>query len=324
MRPLSELVKFRNDLVDKLEQLSLAEPIGNVVQQLNLIITTNFEIEAFSAHDKIEQALVDYQKILDQSEFIKNNLKSVIGDVDNKIEEFANISNTTAKYHEYFANQESSLPFVINVDTHQLIKDRMSHYVDWRFSGLRLGCRYFGQLIPGDRDHSLSIEYSNLLATNDPLYFYDIEQKLIETVTNHFNDTYKRRIRLYQDITQLPKQQFSFIFCWGVFNYLNFQAIKPQLQIIFDLLRPGGNLMFSYNNTDIVESARISDMEEMSFVPKRNLISLLKQIGFEIITSYDCVNNDTLITNISWLEVRRPGELHTIKLQPVMGQILDK
>ena len=82
--------------------------------------------------------------------------------------------------------------------------------------------------------------------------------------------------------------------------------------------------MFSYNNTDIVESARISDMEEMSFVPKRNLISLLKQIGFEIITSYDCVNNDTLITNISWLEVRRPGELHTIKLQPVMGQILDK
>ena len=200
----------------------------------------------------------------------------------------------------------------------------MSHYVDHRFPGLRLGCRYFGQFEGGDRDHSLSIDYSNLLVANDPLYFYDADTKLIETVTTHFNDTYKRRIRLYQDAAQLPKQQFSFVFSWGVFNYLNLPTVESRLKLIFDLLRPGGVLMFSYNNGDIVESARLSDLEEMSFVPKRNLVNLLTQIGFEMITSYDLPNNDTLITNISWMEVRRPGKLESIKIKQVIGAIGQK
>ena len=325
MRPLSELVKFRNDLIDRFEKLSLGKPIGENIQQLNLIITENFDVEAFAAHDKITQALVDYQKILDQSEFVRNNLKSVIGEIDNKITELANTSDSDAKYHEYFNNQESIQSFIINNDTHQLIKDRIIQYAaDHRFPGLRLGCRYFGQLESGDRDQNLSIEYSNLLVANDPLYFYDAEEKSIDAVTEHFNDIYKRRIRLYQDTSQLPKQQFSFVFSWGVFNYLNLSTVESQLKLIFDLLRPGGVSMFSYNNGDIVESARLSDLEEMSFVPKRNLINLLTQIGFEIITDYDLPNNDTLITNISWMEIRRPGKLETIKIKQVMGIVGQK
>jgi hypothetical protein len=325
MRPLSELVKFRNDLIDRFEKLSLAKPIGENIQQLNLIITENFDVEAFSAHDKITQALVDYQKILDQSEFVRNNLKSVIGEIDNKITELANRLDSNAKYHEYFNNQESIQSFIIDANTHQLIKDRIIQYAaDHRFPGLRLGCRYFGQSAAGDKDHSLSIEYSNLLVANDPLYFYDAEEKSINAVTEHFNDTYKHRIRLYQNINQLPKQQFSFVFSWGVFNYLNLPTVESQLKLIFDLLRPGGVLMFSYNNGDMVESARLSDLEEMSFVPKRNLINLLLQIGFEIITSYDLPNNDTLITNISWMEIRHPGKLETIKIKQVMGVVARK
>ena len=324
MRPLSELVKFRNDLVDRLEQLSLVDSIDDIMQALNLTVTENYDVEAFTAHDKIAQAVSDYQEILDQSEVVRNNLKSVIGEVDNKIEELANKTDPTAKYHDYFINYNSSLPFIINVDTHQLIKDRMCHYADWRFPGLRLGCRYFGQLEAGDKDYSLTVEYSNLMVANDPLYFYDTEEKPIKIVTNHFNDTYTRRIRIYQNISQLPKQQFSFVFSWGVFNYLNLSNIRSQLILIFDLLRPGGVAMFSYNNGDLVESAVISDVEEMSFVPKRNLINLLKQIGFELITSYDCPNIDRLITNISWMEIRKPGELKTIKLKQVVGAIGQK
>lgn len=325
MRPLSELVKFRNDLIDRFEKLSLGKPIGENIQQLNLIITENFDVEAFAAHDKITQALVDYQKILDQSEFVRNNLKSVIGDIDIKITDLANTSDTNAKYHEYFNNQESIPSFIIDTDTHQLIKDRIIQYAaDHRFPGLRLGCRYFGQIAAGDKDHSLSIEYSNLLVANDPLYFYDAKEKSINSVTEHFNDTYKRRLRSYQDTNQLPKQQFSFVFSWGLFNYLNLPTIESQLKLIFDLLCPGGVLMFSYNNGDIIESARLSDLEEMSFVPKRNLVNLLTQIGFEIITNYDLPNNDTLVTNISWIEVRRPGQLKTIRIKQVIGAIGQK
>ena len=324
MRPLSELVKFRNDLVVKLEQLSLVDSIGGVIQQLNLSVTENYEVDVFTAHDKLEQAVIDYQKILDQSEFIRNNLKSIISDVDSKILELASATVPLLKYYEYSAKQEVSTVFVVDADVHQLIKDRMSHYGNHRFPGLRLGCRYFGQLTPGAMNQELTIEYSNLLVANDPLYFYDVNPSSITAVTAHFNDVYKRRIRLYQAYTQLPQRQFNFIFCWGVFNYLALNEIQSQLHIIFGLLRAGGTVMFSYNNCDIVESAKIVDLGEMSFVSKRNLVEILITVGFEIVAEYDLVNSDPLITNISWLEARRPGELRTAKLKQVMGLVVQK
>ena len=321
MRPLSELVKFRNDLVDRFEQLSLTEKIGNIIEQLNLTITENFDVDGFSAHDNINQAIVDYQKILDQSEFIKNNLKSVIGEIEEKIIGLSAQPELTKKYINYLNDVDSTFTFIVDDSIHQLIKDRMSHYGDHRFPGLRLGCGYFGQLDSAAKNHELSIEYSNSMVANDPLYFVDQNQRSLELVTNHFNEVYQRRIRLYQDYTQLPPRQFSFIFSWGLFNYLELSTIENYLQVMFNLLRPGGTAMFSYNNCDIIESARIADMGEMSFVSKRNLTNLLKKIGFDVIASYDLPNTDTLITNISWLEIRRPGELITTKLRQVMGTV---
>jgi hypothetical protein len=327
MRPLGELVKFRNDLVDRLEQLSLVAHINEVIQQLNLTMTENFDIEAFSAHDKITQAVTDYQKILDQSEFVRNNLKSVIGDIDVKINELALQNNTLDNYFDG-ENVNGGITFAIDPNVHQLIIDRMSHYIDHRFPGLRLGCRYVGQRQIDDmsiKDYTTSIEYSNILVANDPLYFYDIKEKLIETVTNHFNDIYSRRIRLYTDLSKLPQQQFGFIFSWNLFNFASISIIDEYFHKIFDLLRPGGVVMFSYNNCDIVESAHLADMGYMSFVSKRNLTNLLKQIGYEIIASYDEPNQEPpSIPIVSWMEIRRPGKLETVKIKQVMGVVARK
>jgi hypothetical protein len=327
MSTLSELVRFRNDLVDRLEQLSLVEPIGDIIQTLNLTVTENFDVEAFSAHDKITQALIDYQKILDQSEFVRNNLKSVIGDIDIKINELALQTNTLDNYFDG-ENVNGSITFSINPSIHQLIKDRMSHYVDHRFSGLRLGCRYVGQRQIDDiliKDYTTSIEYSNMLVANDPLYFYDVKEELIKTVTNHFNDIYSRRIRLYTDLSKLPQRQFGFIFSWNLFNFASISIIDEYFHKIFDLLRPGGVVMFSYNNCDIVESAHLADIRYMSFVSKRNLTNLLKQIGYEIIASYDEPNQEPpSIPIVSWMEIRRPGKLETVKIKQVMGVVARK
>jgi hypothetical protein len=330
MRPLSELVKFRNDLVSRLEQLSLVEPIGKIIQKLNLTVTENFDVEAFTAHDKITQALVDYQKILDQSEFVRNNLKSVIGDIDIKINELATQFNDT--YDHFVAvDPDASVTFVLDPIIHQLIKDRMSHYADWRFPGLRLGCRYSGQSQIDNilvKDYSLSVEYSNALVANDPLYFCEFRNELIDNSTKHFNDVYGKRIRKYiikdHDLTLLPQNQFSFVFAWWIFNYANITVIEQYLRSIFNLLCPGGTVMFSYNNGEIVESARLADENKMSFIPKQSLVRVLTQIGYEIIASYDEQNQDPSIPVISWVELRKSGELKTIRLKQVIGAIGQK
>jgi hypothetical protein len=62
----------------------------------------------------------------------------------------------------------------------------------------------------------------------------------------------------------------------------------------------------------------------MSFIPKQSLVRVLTQIGYEIIASYDEQNQDTSIPVISWVELRKSGELKTIRLKQVIGAIGQK
>jgi hypothetical protein len=326
MATLRELVKFRNDLIARSKLLTLDEPIDQITQLLNLTVIENSNINKLPVHDKIDHVINEFQQLKEKSSEIRRELIDEINTIDQTIDSLAKDFNTDITI---------DIPvFEITPDTNHLILARIQKYADWRFSALRLGCKYVGQYqidivdnIP-QRCNLLSIEYSNQLITGDPLYFCDRDKKLIDSVTDHFNDTYRRRTRTYtifnDDLSILPQNQFSFIFSWMMFNFFNLEITELYLRNIFNLLRPGGTLMFSYNNSDLEQSADLVDTNLMYHTPKRILTDLCKTIGFELTAEYDVVNNDSLIKYISWLEIRRPGELHTIKLQPVMGQILGK
>jgi len=326
MPTLRELVKFRNDLITRSKLLTLDEPIDQIVQLLNITVTENSNINKLPVHDKIDHVINEFQQLKEKSSEIQRELIDEINTIDQTIDSLAKDFNTDITI---------DIPvFEITPDTNHLILARIQKYADWRFSALRLGCEYVGQYqidivdnIP-QRCNLLSIEYSNQLIAGDPLYFCDRDEKLINLVTDHFNDTYKRRTRTYviniNDLSVLPQNQFSFIFSWMMFNFFNLEITELYLRNVFNLLRPGGTLMFSYNNSDLEQSADLVDINLMHHTPKRILTDLCKTIGFELTAEYDVVNNDSLIKYISWLEIKRPGELHTIKLQPVMGQILGK
>ena len=62
-------------------------------------------------------------------------------------------------------------------------------------------------------------------------------------------------------------------------------------------------------------SAAYADSYFMSYVPKSLLIPMCEQLGFEIISSTD------LEPAVSWVEIRKPGELQMIKAHQVLGEI---
>jgi hypothetical protein len=326
MPTLRELVKFRNDLILRSKLLTLDDPIDQIIQLLNLTVIENPNVDKLSVHDKINQVISDFQRLKEKSSEIQRELINEINAMGQTIDSLVKDFNTDIT--------KDILVFKITPDANHLILARIQKYADWRFSALRLGCGYVGQYQidivdnTAQRCNLLSIEYSNQLITGDPLYFCDPNQKSINLVTDHFNDTYKRRIRNYvinnNDLSVLPQNQFNFIFAWMQFNFFNLEITELYLRNVFNLLRSGGTLMFSYNNSDLEQSAELVDTNIMHHTPKRILTDLCKTIGFELTAEYDVINDDLLIKYISWLEVRRPGELHTIKLQPVMGQILDK
>ena len=212
---------------------------------------------------------------------------------------------------------------------HELILSRISRYVNFLTPGLRLGCSYVGQNEYNETpDQSFSIAYSNQLVAGDPLYFCDRTQTAVDNVTDHFNETYRRRLRKYvikeYDLLALPQNQFGFIFCWMEFNFLSLADAKLYLKNIFDLLCPGGVVMFNYNNSDLTESADLVDKHIMSHLPKRLLLEIFEHVGFEIVNLYDVENDDINIRYISWAELRKPGKIETIKLKQVMGVVARK
>ena len=330
MRKVSDLVKFRNSLITKLDNLSPHESLDNSIQQLELVVTENYQIDKFLAHDKINYSIEEYQKLISQLLPIEDFAKSIITDIDKKIDQ------TVAELNFKIDPSREVLFQCFRLDpiASQLILDKMQKYADWSYPGLRLGCRYVGQFEIEtidkirQRDNALSIQLSNHLVANDPLYFCDFKESLIADVTQQFNKIYANRIRKYvisnHDLSALPQKQFGFIFSWWVFNFADLLTVENYLKSIFNLLRSGGTFMFSYNNSDLVESARLVDMNMMSHVPYRHLTKLCQEIGFEIDSQHDIPNTDPLIQTISWLEIKKPGELKTVKLKQVIGTIGQK
>lgn len=182
---------------------------------------------------------------------------------------------------------------------------RIRLYTSWKYPCLEIGCR----------DGS----WTRHLVSCDPLYISDEYDEFINDTNNIFPKEYQARLRKYLikdfKIANLPKNQFGFIFSFNYFNYLSLDTIKQFLLQANEWLRPGGVVMFTYNNADLSASAGMSESYFMTYVPKRMLIPLVESLGFEIISSTD------ILPSTSWIEFKKPGTLSTVKAHQTMGEI---
>lgn len=341
MSTLSELVNLRNTLEEKINSIDFSQYVNTVCDVLNLIRTETPEINDNIINEGINKAILAYKELSKTADNINNDLRLTLDYLDSQID----VASAAINEQLYLKDELDELRlksdlihpthvFQLSTTANRLITASILKYTDWHYPTLRLGCTYAGQetLTYVDNqviiDYSKSIEYSNLLVAGDPLYFCDIKQAYIDSVTSHFNGIYSQRIRKYvikdHDFSQLPQNQFGFIFCWMFFNFRDLITIELYLQNLIKLLRPGGIIMFSYNNTDMYDSAKTSENGIMSSIPKKKLIELIKNIGFEIIKHQDTPNEDFFIKNISYIEIKKPGLLHSIKSKQVVGTIEQK
>jgi len=139
-----------------------------------------------------------------------------------------------------------------------------------------------------------------------------------------YPEIYQRRLRLYDNFNQLPKNQFGFVLAWNFLNFLTFDQIEHYLRTVWDLLRPGGLFIFNYNNCDLDRIAKLSESHSKSYASGRRLRLLINTVGYETVTFEDNPTDDEVFTHICWAEIRKPGTLHTVKLQQAAGKILPK
>lgn len=305
---LYDLVTLKQALIQSVNP----EPaIHHLVMLRDKIASVKLQVPVLDSEHSayIDQVVAQYDQIIEQAGQPLNGLQARINDINNQIN---NITHSlfagNYELEERYGTVESirnNRRIFVNEDLEQTIKQRIMVHTNWRYPSLEIGCR--------------DGEWTQYMVAADPLYIMDRHAEFIDSTNNRFPEAYQRRLRKYplknHDLSALPQNQMAFVFSWGYFNYVSIDTMKQYLRQIFDLLRPGGIFMFSYNDGDTPAGAGMAENFAQTYMPKSMLVPLCESLGYEI------AGTNIHSTNIHWIEIKRPGTLETVKAHQVLGEI---
>lgn len=306
---LYDLVTLKQSLTRALKTEEITQRLYDLCNQLDNV---KIQVPVLSEeHGVYLNELIEYYKqIIDKIEKPVIDFNDRIAIIDQQINSITHqllIDNYDLEQYTHNLDfVRNSRRIYVNQDNEQDIKQRILFHTDWRYPALEIGCR--------------DGEWTQFMVSADPLYIVDRHLEFLDSTNNRFPKPYQQRLRKYQlkenhDLSMLPQNQMGFVFSWGYFNYVSMDTIKQYLKQIFAILRPGGVFMFSYNDGDTTFGAGMSENGGQTYMPKSMLKPLCESFGY-IINKESNYNNQ-----ISWIEIRRPGELATTKAHQVLGEI---
>jgi SAM-dependent methyltransferase len=311
MKKLTELVHLREKLIQAYDAVPATNELEHLHAKISSIVS---EREAIDHQTMLEELVNDIGQVRQRFETNQAQFNSAIDTLNHEImaegTKFFSDNYTLELRVESEATTVIRRVRVMELSTavNDEILNRIQLYSTWKYPALEIGCR--------------DGEWTPHLVANDPLYIVEHYREFLDSTMSRFNPDYQRRIRPYlikdQDMSELPQGQMGFVFCWNYLNYRSLDTVKEYLKSVKDLLRPGGTFMFSYNNGDIPECAGYVDNGWMSYIPKSMLIPMCESLGYEIIFTRDIRGEGT---SISWVEIRKPGTLETVKAHQVLGKI---
>jgi hypothetical protein len=152
--------------------------------------------------------------------------------------------------------------------------------------------------------------YTRIMVGGDPLYVYCERKAVANIVRDKFNEFYaKRRLRIYNNLDKFPQNQIGLAVCINCFEYMPLDPIKDIAKKIFNILRPGGVFLISYNNCEERRSLELLSNNFRCYGTKNLMTNMLYGQG------YDITDNGTTDDGTwSWMIVQKPGVLKTQRL----------
>jgi hypothetical protein len=320
---LSSIVAYKNylDKITPIDGALIAH--DRLAPTLHSIITNELQFPYLS-----HQLNQDYQTVLDsiyQFELTVDNIKDKLTDLIEQAEP-SYYAESWRLYNQELYNDSTedvlNRRFTILDDVKRFILARIQQHSNWCHAGLIIH--------PGHED------WINYLVGLDPLYLVApqprilesriLVPKILEPAVLRFNDQYKRRLRTYTVIEsantaildQLPDSQFGFCLAYNFFNYKPLEIIKQYLNDIYQKLKPGGVLAFTFNDCDWAAGITNAERNFMCYTPGRAIISHAETLGFQIHQRYQ------IDSGCSWLELKRPGELTSLRGGQTLAKIVYK
>ena len=306
---LSELITLKNHLQDRVN----IGPAVQVVAELRdriAAIPGLVNIDDAQTVEYIQHLAIRYDSIITQLRSACADLESHTGRIGLAISDGAqrlfsqncDLEENYGTPADILANRQLTIP----ADVRSEIQQRLIKFTDWKYPALEIGCS--------------TGEWTAHMVAADPLYIMDRHREFLDVAASQFPTVYQRRLRPYQlidhDLSPLPRNQFGMVFSWNYFNYISMETMKRYLRQLFHILRPGGVFMFTYNNGDTPQGADMAERSAQSYLPLSFITALSNGLGYEIQDHHDYPGY------VSWVELRRPGTLATVKRHQALGQII--
>ena len=310
---LSQLVHYRTQL-DRLSPKDTEEVVRtHAGPSLHWIENSGIQYSALtktikSGYEKIHRAYVDYDESI-------NKVRAQIQrDIDSLEPRY--FAESYRLYDEEFINDSTDYilarSFNLFPDVVEYLHARIKTHGDWRQAGMIIR--------PGKEDW---IEH---LVACDPLYLIDQSSELMLPAISRFNEQYQNRLRSYSIrestvdpiLDRIPNGQFGFCLAYNFFNYKPFDLLRCYLLEIYEKLRPGGVLAFTFNNCDRRGGVELVERFFMCYTPGNLVTALCENIGFEI------VEQRQLDDACAWIEIRKPGEFQTLRGGQSLARVVAK
>jgi SAM-dependent methyltransferase len=310
---LFNIVSYKN-LLDTLSSRPAAiEFLKEILSMTNVVQASDVQIagtvdELIQAQEQVSQAVEQFEQQFAQ---LKQSVQQMIE--QHEPEYFQNsLELYNTGYRNDTAEHIRNRLIVVKPETAEIIQQRLRLYTSWQHPGMVI--RPAHAMFVGD------------LVACDPMYFVDTQDSLLELTESWFTPQYQARLRRYvideyggQSLFEnLPAKQFGLIYAFHFFEYRAWPALQKYFSECFDLLRPGGMLVFTYNNCDLAKRVGMVEHYSGCYTPGRLVKSYVQELGYETVFEFD---DDT---NTSWMELRRPGDYVSIRGGQTLAAIMQR
>lgn len=309
---LSELVNFKNEL-DRLSVLPAYKSANIEVDKvIHLIdsstITSSLTSEFKYSQSKISDTFTLFEQQLNE---LKEKIKQRIAQEERPyFQESYRLYDKEMIYEtdEYILNRRM---FISN-ESREFINARMSRYATWKHAGMIIR--------PAKED------FVKNMVMFDPLYLIDQTHELLTPCISEFQVEYQRRLRPYvinernndSILRAIPDGQFGICLAYNYFNFKPLEVFKQYLVEIYNKLKPGGTLAFTFNDCDRDKAVMLTEQHFCCYTPGRLIKELATTIGYEII--FEWHDNGPW----TWLELKKPGELTSLRGGQTLAKVVRK
>lgn len=158
------------------------------------------------------------------------------------------------------------------------------------------------------------------MASANMLYVWDHDTTMITEALTAYPDRQNGRIRTYTGsdrtpFTSLPKSQMALILALGFFEFKPLDIMLHYLSDFAWLLRPGGQVLFSFNDCDTAVGAEFAEQNYMCYTPGHMVLERLKELGLTVQEQYHGANG------VTWIQAQKPGSHRNVMGAPVLTKI---